>query len=321
MATRTTLLDIAKANGSDKVVGLIEEAIPTVPEITTVPARSIAGLNYKTLVRTSNFSGSTWRNANAGVTTGTSVYVNRLVETFILNPRWECDRAVADRYEDGPEVYAAMEGVGMINKAFLDLSRAFYYGTRTAYGGHASATPGLLDAYSTTMEVDALGSTDDVGSSVWGLKLGPTHVQWALGNNGSFELSELTRETIRDASSNPLPGYVQHLLAYPGLQVGSVFSAVRIKKITTDNTRGLTDKLLAAAVEKMEENGVGRPDVFFMSFRSRRQLQESRTVVINGGATGRVPGGAGNVAPTPTEYEGIPILATSGISNIEKLAL
>ena len=48
----TTLLDIAKANGSDAAVGLIEEVMTYSPEVNLGAARTIKGLSYKTLVRT-----------------------------------------------------------------------------------------------------------------------------------------------------------------------------------------------------------------------------------------------------------------------------
>ena len=84
----TTLLDIAKANGSDGVVGLIDEATKAHPELTLVAARTIKGLNYKTLVRTANPTVG-FRNANEGTAATKGTYENRLVETYNLNPRWE----------------------------------------------------------------------------------------------------------------------------------------------------------------------------------------------------------------------------------------
>ena len=47
-----TLLDIAKLNGSDTVVGLIEEVITSAPEFAVLPARTIRGTSYNTVSRT-----------------------------------------------------------------------------------------------------------------------------------------------------------------------------------------------------------------------------------------------------------------------------
>ena len=306
---RFTLLDVAIANGSDAVTGLIEEATKAHPEIMLGQARTIAGLQYKTLVRTANPTVS-FRNANEGVVASKGTYENRLVETFILNPRIEADKAVADAFEDGWEAALAMEAMGITEASMQILAKCFYYGVRTAYGGDAKAFPGLLDAYdSTNMVVDAGGTTDDTASSVWAVKFGPKDVQWVYGNGGELAVTDPRIETIYDASNNPLTGYVQELLARPGLQVGSIRSIGRIKKLTADSGKGLTDARIAALLEQFEVGVV--PDVLMMNRRSLKQLRESRTATNTTGAP----------APFPVESFNIPIAVTDSISSIEKLAL
>jgi len=304
------LLDIAKHNGSDAVVGLIEEASKAHPEITIGYARTIAGLNYKTLVRTAVPTGSSFRKANAGTSPVKSTYENRLVETYILNPRWECDRAVADRHEDGKEAYIAIEGGGIMEGSMQDICQQFYYGTNATYG-NANGFPGLLQAYdSTKMVVDAGGTTDNVASSVWAVKFSPRDVTWVWGQDGMLEMDDPRIESVIDAGgTNKFTAYVQELLAYPGLQVGSLYSIGRIKKLTNDSGKGLTDDLISELLSKFPVGVV--PDVLLMSRRSVMQLQQSRTAT---NATG-VP------APFPTEAFGIPIEKTDAISNVEKLAL
>lgn len=307
--SRTTLLDIAKANGSDATAGLIEEATKAHPELTLGSARTIRGLNYKTLIRTGNPAVS-FRNANEGVTATKGDYENRLVETYILNPRFEADKAVADKYEDGWEAYLAMEAMGIMEAAMTLLGKQFYYGTNATYGGDAKGFPGLLASLDTpNMVVDAGGTTATTGSSVWAVKFGPKDVIWVYGNDGSLELDDVRTETLYDSSDNPFTGYVQELLAYPGLQVGSVRSIGRIKKLTEDSGKGLTDDLIAKLLEKFEVGIV--PDVLLMNRRSVRQLRASRTATNVTGAP----------APFPTESFGIPIAVTDSISSVEDLAL
>src|SRR4051812_19331427 len=110
-----TLLDIAKANGSDGVAGLIEEASRVHPEIMKIAARTIKGIMYKTLVRTAlgRTTGS-FRSANAGTAAIKGTYENRLVEVFMLEARWEADKLVADAYEDGAPAYIALEAEGVM---------------------------------------------------------------------------------------------------------------------------------------------------------------------------------------------------------------
>ena len=57
-----------------------------------------------------------------------------------------------------------------------------------------------------------------------------------------------------------------------------------------------------------------------MSRRSRRQLQQSRTVTLFGQAGARLKGDIGTIAPVPTEYDGIPIMVTDAISDAEAIA-
>src|SRR5262245_59739482 len=115
---RPTLLDIMKANGSDPVAGLIDEAARVVPEVSgfmqsgvQIPnvgqARTIRGRSYKTLIRTA-LPTAPFRDANEGVAAVKGTYENRTVETFVLNPRWECDKAVADSHEDGAQAFVAI---------------------------------------------------------------------------------------------------------------------------------------------------------------------------------------------------------------------
>ncbi|MDV2812621.1 hypothetical protein, partial [Klebsiella pneumoniae] len=59
---------------------------------------------------------------------------------------------------------------------------------------------------------------------------------------------------------------------------------------------------------------------WFISRRSRTQLQKSRTVVLQGnGSKGSIGSESGLVAPLPTEAFGIPIVVTDNIMNTEVL--
>ena len=314
-----TLLDIVKANGNDPLVGLVDETIKAHPELSLVPARTIKGSNYKARVRTAlgNTTGS-FRNANAGVASIKHTYEERRVETFILSPRFECDKAVADRSEDGPQVYIATENQGTLEGEMQALCRQFYYGR--GVGGNAVGHPGLIDMHdAVNMVVDAGGTTDDVASSVWLIATGPQAVQWVWGENGQFVMSPVRVESLIDAadSTKRFPGYVSDMSAYPGVQNISMMAVVRIKKLTTDANKGLTDALLAQALSLFPVGMV--PDMILATRRSRYQLQVSRTPVTNAGP--REKSIVQKMAGLPTEYEGIPIHATDALLNTEKLAL
>lgn len=314
-----TLLDIAKQNGSDAIVGLVDEAAKLHPELSgmvrflgkdmQIPnvgaSRTINGLNYKTLVRT-GLPTVAFRNANQGTAQTKGTLENRLVETFTMNPRWGADKAVADRHEDGPEACIAIEASAHFEAALQTLARQFYYGTTS--DGDTKGHPGLIQSYdATTMEVDATGSSAGTGSSVWAVCWGPQKVQWVWGNGGEMELSDVDERDMTDGDGNKFTGYHQELMAYPGLQVASTRAIGRIKDLTADNDKSLTDDHISDLLSKFQAGVV--PDVLFMSRRSVKQLQQSRTATNATGAP----------APFPVEAFGVPIAVTDAILDTETL--
>ena len=61
------------------------------------------------------------------------------------------------------------------------------------------------------MVVDAGGTTEDVATSVWGVKFAVNKVQFVWGNNGELEMSDVRTESLLDDNSNKYDGYVQTL--------------------------------------------------------------------------------------------------------------
>ncbi|HUU92890.1 MAG TPA: hypothetical protein VM238_16990 [Phycisphaerae bacterium] len=307
-----TFLDVIKLNGGDREVGLIDEASKAVPEVRLGGARTIRGLNYKTNVRTA-VPVVGFRKANEGTPVAGSTFEQRLIECYLMNPPFECDKAVADAHEDGPAVYLATQALGITEGAFQALGRAFFYGSHATFG-KADAFPGLLQAYdAVNLFVDAGGTTDNVATSVWAVRWGVQDVRWVLGEGGRAEVTDPVEVRLVDGSGNPYMAYHQELYLRPGVQVGSVYSVGRIKKITTDATKGLTDDLIDALMAMFP---AGRPpNAIFMSRRSRQQWKDSRTATSPTGAP----------APWPDTVDGpegqIPVLTTDSISNIETLVL
>lgn len=138
-----TLLDIAKQNGNDKIVGLIEEVNLIVPEVRIFPARTIKGTMFKTLVRTA-YPTVGFRKANNGTDPVKSSYENRLFECALIDGRMEVDKAVADASEDGAEVVKSREAVGYMGGAMSALATQIWYGTKANDGFPGLAT--LVDS-------------------------------------------------------------------------------------------------------------------------------------------------------------------------------
>lgn len=312
--SRITLLDVAKMNGSDAVVGLVEESIQFAPEVNLFPVDTISGTSFKTLVRT-GLPSVDFIAASSGIASSKSTFENKLFECGLLGGRIEIWKSVLDSPENGaPADIRTAESMGVMEAAFRKVGRQIFYG-KTALGS-ALGFVGLVSFVDPSMIVDAGGNAADTGSSVYFVKFGAQNVRLVMGRNGTMELSDFRVESLTDANGNKGPGEVADLASWVGLQCASKNSVVRIKNLTAQDGKGLTDALIADALDKFPSGYV--PDAIFMSRRSRTQLRKSRTIVLNGQGTTRP--NQPTIAPTPTEYEGIPIIATDSILNTEPIA-
>lgn len=310
---QANLLDISRINGTDAVVGLIEENQTYAPDVMALPARTIRGTSYKIGIR-KTLPGVSFRAANGGTIYTKSEFENRLIECFILSGNIRADVAVASAYEDGPDAWKAIEASGVMRQAMIELGSQLYYGTANDDKGF----PGLQaihTAYSATLSeplvVDAGGTTADTGSSVYGLKFGLQDVTLIFGQGTTFELGDWFQQMVNDGTAGQdYLAHVASLNAWVGLQVGSVFSVGRLKDATEDSGKGVTDAKLAELLSKYP---VGhKPDAWFMNRRSAFQLQSSRTTAFAN--VGQV------IAPVPVESNGIPIIITDSITSTEALS-
>jgi hypothetical protein len=312
MPNNLTLLDLAKLNGADPVVGLIEEVATASPEVTTIPARTIRGTSYKTVTRNSRPSVA-FRQANEGTDASKSNFTERLVECFILSSRVEVDKAVARGYEDGPEALQAIEAMGVMRAALSAVGSQTIYGTTADAKGFVGLQS-FVTNFGTELVVDAGGTTADTGSSVYAIQAGPQGIQYVYGNGTTFDLSPFREGDATDASSKRYAAFIADLTAWVGLQCVNKFAVGRLKDATEDSGKGVTDAKVAELLSKFP---IGeRPTHLLMNRRSAFQLQTSRTMTASTkqeAFTGILPG-------VPTESFGIPIIITDSIGNTEALS-
>jgi hypothetical protein len=108
-----------------------------------------------------------------------------------------------------------------------------------------------------------------------------------------------------DATGKSFTAYISQLLAYPGVQMVQQYSVGRIKNITNETNKGLTDTVLGSWLSQFPP--AYTPDVIFANRKAIESLRASRTATNVTGAP----------SPTPTEFEGIPIIKTDMISDAE----
>lgn len=313
-----TLLDLAKMNGSDRTVGLIEENLNSAPELEILPSRIIKGTNFKTLVRTA-YPTTGFRAVN-GVTVPTkSSYANKMFETFYYDAQLEVDNAAATADEQGPDHALSLEESGHARAFMLLGGSQIWYGNSA---GDALGFPGALQLVDSSLVIDAGGTTATTGSSVYAICANPGFFEFILGQNTILQLAQWRKQSVTrtvGGVTGEVTAWKNSLEGYIGAAFYSKFAVGRIKKLTADTGKGLTDTLLAQLLAAFPV-GV-RPTHLFMSRRSRQQLQISRTVTLQGNASGNPKGSQGNIAPTPTEYDGVPIVPTDSITNVEALTL
>jgi hypothetical protein len=314
-----TLLDVAKLNGSDAIVGLVEENIQYAPEVGLFPVRTIDGTGFKTLVRT-GLPSVDFIAASSGIAASKSTFDNKHFDCGLLGGRIEVWKSVLDAPENGPASdIKATEASGVMEAAIRKVGRQIFYGKTSL--GSAMGFVGLVSFVDSTMIYDATGTTADTGSSVYFVKFGPQNVSLVMGKNGTMELSDFRVESLTDTNGNKGPGEVADLCSWVGLQQASKNSVVRIKNLTADSGKGLTDAKIAAALD-LFPSGV-TPDVILMSRRSRTQLRTDRASRVSAATADGKKGtiGTDNIyAPNPTDFEGIPIIATDSILNTEPIA-
>lgn len=309
---RMTLLDLAKMNGSDAVVGLIEESIAAAPELSVIPGRTITGTSFKTLLRT-GLPTVGFRSLNEGVTASKSTFAEKLVQCFIAGGRVEVDKAYLTGGDRSEEEYKAIEAAGIMEAALRKIGTQVFYGI----GADAKGFPGLQAMVHADLVKDATGSTSATGSSVYAVRLGDRAVSFVFGNGSTFGLSPFRDESLEDANGRKFPGEVADLTAWVGLQCVSQHVVGRIKNLTAQTGKGLTDALVAELLSKWKGQA---PDVLFMSRRSAFQLQTSRTVTIQTSKSDKADGTLMGFAPQPVESNGITIVVTDQIVDTEAIA-
>jgi hypothetical protein len=306
------LLDIAKLSGKDEVVGIVEQNLNSAPEMKIFPFRAIPGTSYKTVLRTGLPSVS-FRKVGASITASKSSFADKLVNAFSIGGLVQIPKDVAKAHSGGLAELQAIETSGLMLQKMLTVGTQVWYGTNTTYSGSSDGFPGALQTYdSTNMVVDAGGTTASTGSSCWLVKFGPQHVQMLVGDNGLLDLSDWRVETV-----SGVPSHMADLIGFMGCQFVNPYALCRIKKLTADSGKGLTDALIAQALAKFPVGVV--PDAIFCSRRSRQQLQLSRSVVLNGPTNSG--SGMQNIANVPMDAFGIPIYATDSLLDTEALTL
>jgi hypothetical protein len=312
-----TMLDLAKKTGSDSIVGLVEANLGIYHEVAMLPSRTISGTSFKTLLRTS-YPTAGFRHVNEGTEPKKGAYENKLVECAYIDLQLEVDEALVDADNGDLATMQTLEADGAMKGVLRALGTQVWYGTTSS--GDAKGFPGAVSIVNSALEVDATGSTANTGSSAWLVVPGAQNAQFIFGGGNVLSMPSWTKQRIT-RSSKELNAFISNIKGWVGFQWINTYCIGRVKKLTEDSGKGLTDSLVADLIAKFPSDVSLAGAKLFMTRRSARQLQKSRTPTsANDSGARRTTTGVEIAAPWPTESNGIPIVITSGILNTESVA-
>ena len=299
---------VAYFNNDQLGIGLADDVLNKAPALARLAARTIPGYVY-TYPRISADPASGYRTENDGLENTAGTFAQLTVTCKILDASHRSDVATAKADHRGVDAWLGLLAARHLRAALAMAETQVFYG---ATAGESGGFAGLGDTMTDTdsaMVVDAGGTTADTASSVFLIKTGadPEDIMIVWGQDGEISVEERSIIAAAGSSTGTYPAYYQPITAWNGMQYGSAYSAGRICNLTADSGKGLTDALIATALEGFPSN-MG-PTIMAMNRRSLGQLQASRTATNSTGAP----------APFPTEAFGVPIVVTDNIISTEAL--
>lgn len=299
-----TLVDVAK---SDVGIGtpIIDETIAATPEFSLYPVDVITGDTVSLSVQVGNPS-IKFRIANNGTDSVKGDFVSRMFQTGIIDEHIDVDiNGVLNASRDPSRLLMSHSGAAL-KGAMKAMAFQNYYGG-TAMSGDDAAPPGLIAQASADADhtVDATGTTGK--TSVWIVELGLYSLDHIYGNNSTISFGDDWIETVSTGvNGKPLRVLQNWMSARWAPRLANKNAAVRIKNVSAETGKTLTDALLAEGMQKAKDLGMN-PNAIFMTSRSHSQWRASRTTYSP----------TGEVAPLPTNFDGVPVYSSNNISNSE----
>jgi hypothetical protein len=225
-----------------------------------------------------------------------------------LDCAYDIDKALASSNPRGVDYVMMREGRRHLRAGFAAAERQIFAGTGADAGGYA----GLRDNAGLNQLADVQvvnGGFTTAGQSkqdIFVIRVDPdTDCALLVGQNGQLTIDPYYEQSVVDGTGKKYQAFVQDISAWLGFQIAGSKSVVRICNI--NNNAGATanictDALLEQAVELFP---AGRPPTHIvMHRRQRSQLKRSRTATRTDGAA----------APSPDNYEGIPLVITENLA-------
>jgi hypothetical protein len=310
ISTGQKSIDVLKINNAEPLIGVIDDALKHVPELSFFDASPIKRNKYETLVITQDPKVG-FRKPGEFADHEAAILKLRTCQCAFLDASWAIDKALAEQSDWGKEQVFAIETLTHLRASMFMLSQQIWYGVKNNPDGFR----GLYELIGSTSDDKSnadlhltAGGTGTGLSSVFAVSTGIDSIQLAWGSEGKLFEGDLVTSRVPNPEKpkeSAAHYYSQEISGWCGLQVTSAHAFGRIHSISESNP--LTDDLLFELVSRFP---IGRePQAFFMNRRTLNQLRKSRTAVNATGAP----------APIPTDVAGgIPIIVTDAIMNNEE---
>jgi hypothetical protein len=290
----TNLVKLNDQNISDEEISSLEQAAPFLFSLAAVPASN--GTNHRYLY-TSTASSAAFRALDTGVAKTKSAKTQVDITMKVLDASFSVDIAEAKAYRGGVDAYLELELQEALAQAFRAAEGQVIYGT------DAAGFDGLVDisgmAALGTYVLSAGGSTASSQTSCWVMHTSPKEIAVIAGNDGNIEFTEEPSVVQIAEGGGYYTAYHTGVVGWLGLQSGTGTNLVRIGNIET----AFDDADIQDALALFKDE----PNLIVMNRKALKLLTQSRTATNP----------TGKEAPRPTEFEGIPIVVTSSITNTE----
>ncbi len=319
-----TLLDLVTLNNADPVIGLVESAITSKPELSELPAVAHEG-TYFNVARRTGLPTAQFAQVGAGVTPSKSTFKLDRKEMFLMNSLLEIPKDYVTAQNKRLEDILAIEAAGIIEASFYKLCQQMYYGTSTTLGGSAYTPDAngfdgfaqLTNSDTNDLEIN-LGGTAGSSTSAYIVACNEKQTSLAVGKDGQLTLTPWLEQLITiSGSGNTVKknmAYVSQMLGWFGLTFADQYSVWRVRNADGSTAgKSINDKAISQAIALIPVNKRNNLKIF-VNRNGAAQLQESRSAVGFQTADGA---GKGAYAPQPTDSNGVPLIVTEAITNTE----
>ena len=306
-----TLRELVTGRGYDASQGIIDEVSNYVPEVRLLDSILIPGTTFQSVSQISDPT-TGFRTVGNGIDASDEGYALRDFALGILAGLCQRDKAAVDADIRCRERTRRAADLALVRAGMKTLGGKVWYGAKAGDEKFNGCAALCKDA----LVVNAGGSTASQMASVYALGFGEEKCHLVFNENAPLlTQNELQwKEGVMTGANNkPVPSYWTDLTGWAGFACRNANSVARIANLDA-STHKLTDSILAELVSAYSEANDGlMPDALFMTFKQRLYLQQSRGTTVRTGARSSIE----NTAAIPTDYEGIPIVATPNLVNTE----